>query len=79
MEWLSEELVLYGTYSCTSIGYDLSLMTSIWALIAIWEVLALCLTVLIAVKHIRELQRPVIGSRDYISVLIKNHTFYFTG
>jgi hypothetical protein len=47
----------------------------------VWEVLALCLSVWIAVKHFRELRRfgPSTGSTigDCFSVLVKSHVLYF--
>jgi hypothetical protein len=47
----------------------------------VWEVLALCLSVWIAVKHFRDLRRldlstgSIIG--DCFRVLIKSHVLYF--
>jgi hypothetical protein len=53
----------------------------LWMLYIIWEVLALCLAVWIAVKHFRDLQQlgPSIGSTigDCFRVLIKSHMLYF--
>ncbi|KAG2051469.1 hypothetical protein BDR06DRAFT_973785 [Suillus hirtellus] len=50
-------------------------------LVTVWEVLALCLAVWIAVKHFRELRRHatrgVIG--DCFTVLMKTHVGYFAG
>jgi hypothetical protein len=81
MGWLSEELVLSGTYHCITWGYDPFLIVKAWILGTIWEVLALHLTAWIAVKHIRELRRRPTGSAigDYLTVLIKYHVFYFAG
>ncbi|KAG2352565.1 hypothetical protein BDR07DRAFT_834992 [Suillus spraguei] len=50
-----------------------------WILYTVWEFLALCLAVWIAVKHFRELRRPstegTIG--DCFMVLMKSHVLYF--
>jgi hypothetical protein len=78
-----EELVLSGMHMC---GYnydgDSSLLFSMtWILTTGWEVLALCLSVWIAVKHFRELRRlgPSTGSMigDCFRVLIQSHVLYF--
>ncbi|KAG1774487.1 hypothetical protein EV702DRAFT_1269943, partial [Suillus placidus] len=78
-----EELILSGTYSCAYIykADDLLLISMTWILTAIWEVLALCLSMWIAVKHFRDLRRlgPSTGSTigDCFRVLIKSHVVYF--
>ena len=73
-----EEIVLSGTYLCDSIT-DPLLVAATYILVTVWEVLALCVAVWIAVKHFREFQRPstswTIG--DCFTVLIKTHVFYF--
>ncbi|KAG2124140.1 hypothetical protein BD769DRAFT_1776613 [Suillus cothurnatus] len=50
-----------------------------WILATVWEVLALCLAVWIAVKHFRELRQHstsgIIG--DCFTVLMKTHLSYF--
>jgi hypothetical protein len=79
-----EELIeLSGTYVCT-FGFegDVELLISmVWTLNTAWEVLALCLSIWIAMKHFRELRRlgPSIGStiEDCFRVLIKSHMLYF--
>ncbi|KAG2341260.1 hypothetical protein BDR05DRAFT_965703 [Suillus weaverae] len=79
---VGEELILSGTYMC-NYGYEgFQLLTSmVWMLNTVWEVLALCLSVWIAVKHFRELRRlgPSTGSTigDCFRVLIKSHVLYF--
>ncbi|KAG1774432.1 hypothetical protein EV702DRAFT_523485 [Suillus placidus] len=80
---VGEELILSGTYLC-NYGYewDVQLLISmVWMLNTVWEVLALCLSVWIAVKHFRELRRlgPSTGStiEDCFRVLIKSHVLYF--
>ncbi|KAG2341235.1 hypothetical protein BDR05DRAFT_965648 [Suillus weaverae] len=80
---VAEELILSGTYTC-NYGYeaDVQLLASIvWILNTVWEVLALCLSVWIAVKHFRDLRRlgPSTGLtiRDCFRVLIKSHVLYF--
>jgi len=51
-----------------------------WVLGTVWEVVALCLAVWIAVKHFRELRqhstRGIIG--DCFTVLMQTHVSYFT-
>ncbi|KAG1774461.1 hypothetical protein EV702DRAFT_524941 [Suillus placidus] len=79
---VGEELILSGTYTC-NYGYegDQFLNSMVWVLNTVWEVLALCLSVWIAVKHFRELRRlgPSTGSTigDCFRVLIKSHVLYF--
>ncbi|KAG1779101.1 hypothetical protein EV702DRAFT_120338 [Suillus placidus] len=80
---VAEEQILSGTYMCNN-GYegDVQLLISmVWMLNIVWEVLALCLSVWIAVKHFRELRRlgPLTGSTigDCFTVLIKSHVLYF--
>ncbi|KAG1856471.1 hypothetical protein F4604DRAFT_1213919 [Suillus subluteus] len=81
MQTSGEEYVLSGTYQCIfAYGGDsvfLSAMT--WILLTVWEVLALCIAVWIAVKHFRELRqhstRGIIG--DSFTVLMKTHVRYF--
>ncbi|KAG1779940.1 hypothetical protein EV702DRAFT_48496 [Suillus placidus] len=80
---VAEELILSGTYMC-NYGYeaDVQLLSSmVWMLNTVWEVLALCLSVWIAVKHFRDLRRlgPSTGSTigDCFRVLIKSHVLYF--
>ncbi|KAG1786725.1 hypothetical protein EV424DRAFT_1551365 [Suillus variegatus] len=80
---VAEELILSGTHVC-SYTYDgeAQLLSSItWILNTVWEVLALCLSVWVAVKHFRELRRlgPSTGSTigDCFRVLIQSHVLYF--
>ncbi|KAG1883975.1 hypothetical protein F4604DRAFT_231038 [Suillus subluteus] len=76
-----EEYVLSGTYQCIfdSGGDSVFLGSITWILDIVWEVVALCLTVWIAVKHFRELRqhstRGIIG--DSFTVLMKTHVSYF--
>ncbi|KAG2101594.1 uncharacterized protein F5147DRAFT_776596 [Suillus discolor] len=78
-----EELILSGTHACAYIytADDLLLISVTWILTAIWEVLALCLSVWVAVKHFRELRRlgPSTRStiRDCFRVLLESHLVYF--
>ncbi|KAG1778975.1 hypothetical protein EV702DRAFT_113438 [Suillus placidus] len=80
---VAEELILSGTYMCSyEFEADVQLLFStIWMLNTVWEVLALCLSVCIAVKHFRDLRRlgPSTGSTigDCFRVLIKSHVLYF--
>ncbi|KAG1742066.1 hypothetical protein EDD22DRAFT_1007054 [Suillus occidentalis] len=80
---VAEEAILCGMHIC---GYsyegDVQLLFSmIWMLNTVWEVLALCLSVWIAVKHFRDMRRlgPSTGSTigDCFRVLIQSHVLYF--
>ncbi|KAG1844799.1 hypothetical protein DFJ58DRAFT_747559 [Suillus subalutaceus] len=81
MQSSAEEYVLSGTYQCIfdSGGDSVFLASMTWILDTVWEVLALCLAVWIAVKHFRELRqhstRGIIG--DCFTVLMKTHVSYF--
>ncbi|KAG1898363.1 uncharacterized protein F5891DRAFT_1239237 [Suillus fuscotomentosus] len=81
MQASGEELILSGTHHCLiSYGEDMPLLVSItWILVTVWEVLALCLAVRIAVKHFRELRQHSAGGiiEDCFTVLIKTHVLYF--
>ncbi|KAG1798948.1 uncharacterized protein HD556DRAFT_1440009 [Suillus plorans] len=78
-----EEFILSGIYECGVVyGGDKQLLFSmVWMLNTVWEVLALCLSVWVAVKHFRELRRfgSSTGStiRDCFRVLIQSHVLYF--
>lgn len=74
------EIVISGTYQCGFTGGNQHLITETWILTFVWEVLTLCLAVWIAVKYLRELQRPLSARStlgNYFKVLIKTHVFYF--
>ncbi|KIK42373.1 hypothetical protein CY34DRAFT_12429 [Suillus luteus UH-Slu-Lm8-n1] len=78
-----EKLLLSGMYIC-DYGFerdDQLLFSMTWTLSTVWEVLALCLSVWIAVKYFRDLRRlgPSTGSTfgDCFRVLIKSHVLYF--
>ncbi|KAG1794660.1 uncharacterized protein HD556DRAFT_1442854 [Suillus plorans] len=80
---VAAELILSGLHVC---GYeyggdDQLLISIIWILNTVWEVLTLCLSVWIAVKHFRELRRlsPSTGSTigDCFRVLVQSHVLYF--
>ncbi|KAG2344296.1 hypothetical protein BDR05DRAFT_1018580 [Suillus weaverae] len=78
-----EELILSGTHTCVY-EYDGNvqlLFAMIWMLNSVWEVLALCLSVWIAVKHFCDLRQlnPSTGSTigNCFRVLIKSHVLYF--
>lgn len=77
----SDELILSGSYQCTAgyDGYALRLISLAWIITTIWEVLALCLAVWVAVKHLRELRQHSAGGiiGDSFMVLIKSHVVYF--
>ncbi|KAG1763470.1 hypothetical protein EDD22DRAFT_1022719 [Suillus occidentalis] len=80
---VGEELMLSGIHICSySSDGDVQLQISmVWMLNTVWEVLALCLLVWIAVKHFRDLRRlgPSTGSTigDCFRVLMKSHVLYF--
>ncbi|KAG2341804.1 hypothetical protein BDR05DRAFT_964819 [Suillus weaverae] len=80
----SEVFILSGNAQCASDfqggSDDLTLASMTWILPTVWEILALCLAVRIAVKHLRELQRPLTGwlnAGDCFAVLMKTHVVYF--
>lgn len=68
-------------YQCTvSFRGDSVLLDSMTlALVTVWEVVALCFAVWIAVKHFRELRRSSAGGivGDCFTVLVKTHVLYF--
>jgi hypothetical protein len=78
----TEELILSGTYRCTA-NVEEDMLRSIsmnWVLATVWEVLALCLVMWVAVKHFRSLQRPStawITISDSVTALMKTHVLYF--
>jgi len=78
---IPEEFVLSGTYQCmVRYAGNAIFMTSItWILATVWEVLALCLAVWIAVKHFRELRRHSTRGiiRDTFTILMQTHVSYF--
>jgi hypothetical protein len=57
------------------------LFSMAWMLNTVWEVLALCLSIWVAVRHFRDLRcyGSSTGStiRDCFRVLIKSHVLYF--
>jgi hypothetical protein len=77
-----EVLILSGTYMC-DYEYEENaqlLISMLWMLYTIWEVLALCLSVRVAVKHFHDLRRlglsrSIIG--DCFRVLVESHVLYF--
>ncbi|KAG1798932.1 uncharacterized protein HD556DRAFT_1460351 [Suillus plorans] len=80
---VAEETILSGIYMCGYV-YEVDnqlLFSMIWMLNTVWEVLALCLSVWVAMKHFRELRRlgPSTGSTigDCFRVLIQSHVLYF--
>ncbi|KAG1798147.1 uncharacterized protein HD556DRAFT_1463687 [Suillus plorans] len=81
MHTSGEGLILSGTYQ-SQIDYpgDIIFLDSIpWIIATVWEVIALCLAVWIAAKHIRELQQHSTGGiiEDCFTVLVKTHVVYF--
>ncbi|KAG1817880.1 hypothetical protein EV424DRAFT_1540232 [Suillus variegatus] len=78
---VEEEIILSGMYVCYYAGIEQLLFSIVWMLNTVWEVLALCLSVWIAVKHFRELRRLGLSTgstiRDCFRVLIHSHICYF--
>ncbi|KAG1844836.1 hypothetical protein DFJ58DRAFT_731105 [Suillus subalutaceus] len=76
-----EEFILSGTYQCNIdlAGDSSSLSSTTWILGTVWEVIALCLAVWIAVKHFRELRQHSTSGTigDCLTVLMKTHVSYF--
>jgi len=74
-----EVLILSGTYQCSnSTTGEPYLVLVIYILNTVWEVLALCLAVWIAVKQFRDLRQFGISTLgDCLRELIKSHVFYF--
>jgi preprotein translocase subunit SecG len=81
MQMSGEEFVLSGTYQCivNYAGDSMFLGNTAWVLATVWEVLALCLAVWIAVKHFRELRPHSTGGMisDCFTVLVQTHVSYF--
>jgi len=73
---MPEEILIFGKYQCVFARNWLFLGVLTWVFSIIWEVIALCLAVRIAVKHIRELPTGWTFG-DCITVLIKSHVLYF--
>ncbi|KAG1806711.1 uncharacterized protein HD556DRAFT_1532680 [Suillus plorans] len=77
-----EELILSCTYRCNVVfegGESTLLYTVTWILTTAWEVVAVCLTAWIAVKHFRELRQHSANDlvEDGLAVLMKSHVAYF--
>lgn len=76
-----EELVLSGTYVCDIAEAQPQLVHWTRVIGTIWEALALCLAVRIAIKHFRELKRPGVSTgstiEECIAMLIKSQVLYF--
>jgi len=81
--WTPEEFILSGIHACNIEleGNGRLLNAMVWMFYTGWEVLALCLSVWIAVKHFRNLRRlglstgSIVG--DCFTVLIQFHALYF--
>ncbi|KIK38016.1 hypothetical protein CY34DRAFT_415130 [Suillus luteus UH-Slu-Lm8-n1] len=78
-----EEAILFGILNC-AYGYDENihpLIAMVWVLNTVWEVLALCLSVWVAVRQFRDLQRFGLSTGstagDCFKVLIQSHVLYF--
>ena len=76
---LPEEQIVSGLHVCVDEGGNQLLVSQIWMLGTVWEVLALCLAVWIVVKHFREIHRSSTGRAvgNFFAVLIKTHMLYF--
>jgi hypothetical protein len=78
-----EELILSGTYQCTgNVEGNIEILIAMtWTLNTVWEVLALGLSLWMAVKHFCDLRR--LGTSTGLTiegcfmVLIKSHVVYF--
>ena len=78
MGQIPDELALSGTYQCVDTGNVQLLTAETWILGTVWEVLALCLALWIAIKHFRELPTSLSWPiADCFAILIKTHVFYF--
>jgi len=81
--YVLEELMLSGKYMCGFASEtDVRFLGSIvWTLNTVWEVLTMCLSIWVVLKHFRDMRRfgPSTGSTigDCFRVLIKSHVFYF--
>ncbi|KIK35664.1 hypothetical protein CY34DRAFT_811984 [Suillus luteus UH-Slu-Lm8-n1] len=79
----AEELILSGMHMCNYYyeGDIQVLISMTWILSTVWEVLALCLSVGIAVKHFHDLRRLGLSTGstigDCFRVLIQSHVLYF--
>lgn len=77
-----EELILSGTHQCTHDRRGGPFLLEITWVVGntVWEVVALCFAVWIAVKHFRELRQYSTGGivGDCLAVLMKTHVFYFS-
>ncbi|KAG2360449.1 hypothetical protein BDR07DRAFT_147327 [Suillus spraguei] len=72
--------VLYLSVRYLGIQYSIPLLDTIsWILVTVWEVLALCLAVWVAIKHFEEFRQHSAGGiiGDCFRVLIETHMFYF--
>ncbi|KAG2109611.1 uncharacterized protein F5147DRAFT_146743 [Suillus discolor] len=82
-DFVSEEMILSSIHMCSDGSEENTqfLISIVWMLNTVWEVLALCLSVWIAAKHFRDLRRlgPLTGSTigDCFRVLIESHVLYF--
>jgi hypothetical protein len=78
-----EDAILFGFLECiySYEGNIHPLIAIVWILNTVWEVLALCLSVWIAVRQFRDLQRLSLSTGstfgDCFRVLIKSHVLYF--
>ncbi|KAG1799730.1 uncharacterized protein HD556DRAFT_61169 [Suillus plorans] len=75
------EVILSGTHVCEPVGTDQLLVSIVWILNSVWEFLALCLALWIAVKQFRGLRRLDLSTGstigDCFRVLIQSHVLYF--
>jgi hypothetical protein len=81
---ITVEFILSGTYECIPISESetAELRAVTWILGSVWEVLALCLALIVAAKHFHELRRFRLSGgqtmiEDCFTVLIKTHVLYF--
>lgn len=78
MNFSYEEVILSGTYQCTSEGSQSSgilLLALPWVFYTTWAILGLSLAGWIAFRHSRRMKRW--SMNDRLTALIKTHMFYF--
>jgi len=75
-----EDYILSGMHMCIYyVSGDVQFLFGMtWILVTAWEVLALFLSIWIAVKHFRDMPQPTRWTAsDCFAMLIKTHAFYF--
>ncbi|KAG2352458.1 hypothetical protein BDR07DRAFT_860900 [Suillus spraguei] len=72
-KYIVEELILSGAHICgyPNLGNFRLLSSMFWVLNTVWEVLALCLSVFITVKHLCDLRRCGLSTGSTIRTVSK--------